>query len=269
LPPTADDARRKPPGRLMCMATGILRGFVAMAVPLALWRLALPLTGWAALALLPLGIAIWWGIYLPLRDRRRAELAVAILPGARLGRWLTGRFGAGLNATLGLLVALPVLGWLALGGQAPVIMAVAAVGLMAGILSTLTTRLLSTTLTDPYARLAGQRIGSVVAALAGLVPLVWINWAVIPIPNEITSASLADAVSAALAARPARDGWPAEVMGLFAALDTAKLWLAAQYRRTVWVGLVFSIDAALVSFVAARSSVAVLEFTRSITGSRA
>jgi len=252
----------------MRMAAAIFRAFVVMVVPLALWRLAAPLTGWAALALLPLGAAIWWGIYHPLRDRRQAELAVAILPGARLGRWLTGRLGAGIRATLGVLVALPVLGWLALGGKGPVLVAVAAMGLLAGILSITVTRLLSATLTRPYARLAGQRIGSGIAALAGLAPLVWITWAVIPVPHEITSASLSDAMSAALATPTAGGGWPAEVMGLFAALDTAKLWLAAQYREAAWVGLVFSIDAALVSFVAARSFVAVLEFTRMIARAR-
>ncbi|MGA0613775.1 hypothetical protein [Paracoccus sp. KR1-242] len=240
----------------------IARAVMVLLVPLALWRLAFPLTEWAALALLPLAVAIWMGIYRPLRDRRRAELAVVILPGARLGRWLTGRMGARLNATLATLVSLPVLAWQALAAPAPVLGLLGAVCLLAGLLSMGVTGVLGRGLSPPYARLAGHRIACATAALMALAPLVWINWAVIPVHHDITSLGLSEAMAATLDALPGRESWPREVMGAFAALDAGKLWLAAQYRDAVWVGLLFSLDAALVVFVTARAMVAVQDFTR-------
>ena len=249
-------------GRMTRMALWLVRALLVMAVPLALWRLAYPLTDWAALALIPLGAAIWLGFYRPLLGRRRAELAVAIRPESRLGFWLTGRLGAALGATAGVVIGLPVLAWAGLRSQGLVLGLLLALCMLSGLLAIMAERGLGRSLTAPYARVMGQRIGSGAAAMIGLIPLVWLNWAVIPVPHGITGMGLPEAVSAVIAQLPARGTLLDEALGGFAALDTAKLWLAAQYRGAAWVGLVFSLDAALVAFVTARSFVAVLDFTR-------
>ncbi|MTH76226.1 hypothetical protein [Paracoccus aestuariivivens] len=244
----------------------IARALVLLLVPLAAWRLGFSYSDWAALALVALGVAIWLGVYRPRLSRRRAELEVVVIPGSALGHWFTGRMGAGLTAGASVLVGVPVLAWVALRSPPLVIAVLLALCVVAGLLSQWAIRVLGRSLTPPFARVMGHGIGSTVAALLALLPLVWLNWAVIAVPHEITSVGLSEAVAAQIAQLPPRAGWLREGLGLFAALDGAKLWLAAQHREALWVGLIFSVDAALVSFVVARSFVAVMEFGRLISG---
>ena len=248
----------------MSWAFDIMAAFAICLVSLGLWRQAVTVSDGAVLALLPLAVVVFLGVFRPLLAARQASLRVVLRPGGRLAGIVTGRFGALGGALLFTLVAVPVLAFTAIRadrteGLALVLLFVTScapsVGIRAG---------LGRSITDSHSRLWGHRIAAVVAGTLFSAVLFWLHWAVISRPGAVAGQGFAESLQAAILELPPRSAWLRVVLEPFAVIEAAKLWLATAMHGTFRAGMVYSLDAALVGFVVARCAVAALDFTESI-----
>lgn len=79
-------------------------------------------------------------------------------------------------------------------------------------------------------------------------------------PGEILNASFYEALHIGRAQLPLRGGWLSTLLSVPFGYDAAKLWAVVQLRDYPILGLLFSLDAALFSFVLCRTSIVVAQF---------
>ena len=241
-----------------------MAAFAICLVSLGLWRQTVTVSDGAVLALLPLALAVFLGVFRPLLAARQANLRVVLRPGGGLAGIVTGRFGALVGALLFTLVAVPVLAFTAIRtvwteGLALMLLFVTSCALSVGVRAGL-----RRSITDSHRRLWGHRIAAIVAGVLFSAVLFWLHWAVISRPGAVAGQGFAESLQAAILELPPRSAWLRVVLEPFAVIEAAKLWLATAMHGTFRAGLVYSLDAALVGFVVARCAVAVLDFTESI-----
>jgi len=96
--------------------------------------------------------------------------------------------------------------------------------------------------------------------------MVWINWAVVHHPVAYRDMGFLEALTYAPGNAPLLSGPDAAVMRVFQSIDSLKLWLVNRFGGTAVPGLLYSLDAALVVLVFARSTVAVTDLVRHVAG---
>lgn len=230
---------------------------LALGLPLVLWAMTYPATDWAVLALLPLAVMMFAGVYGPARALNQARLAVVLQPGSAGARWMTGRLSAAWRAGLFTSVAVPVLAQQALVVTVPELICLVSLCLMAGLLVVALRRWLAGQMTAPFARWATLALAAMLAAVMVLPVLVWVNWFLVPRPAVVAGQSVADAMQAALAAQ--RADWVGQAVGGLMAADAARLWAVDALRPSVWPAVVYCLHAGLVGFVVARSFTALMD----------
>ena len=238
---------------------------IAFIIPLYLWRELYPLTEWSVLALLPLVAMIFWTMQKNAAAIYRAKLNVALRAGSPLSNLLTGRLSSGLLALGFVTAALPVLSWQALSSTPVEIIGISVLCLAAGATSIISQAWLAHHLHPPFSRTTGMAIGTCVAAIVFVPILAWINWSYVEYPGEIRDVSFWEAMQFGMNELPARRGWIAELLAVFYAAETAKLWLVLQYKSSTWVMALFCLEAALVAFIVAKVFVVLTEFVGRIT----
>ncbi len=94
------------------------------------------------------------------------------------------------------------------------------------------------------------------------IPLVaWADWNFTAHSGEIRIVGLKQALELGLEQMPDRGGWVAELMAPLYALEYGKLWFVVQTGTPKWFSFWYSIDAALISVVAARTSAVLMSLT--------
>ena len=92
------------------------------------------------------------------------------------------------------------------------------------------------------------------AAVIFVPVLAWANWNFTPQPVAIRIASLEEALQLGFSLLPERRGWVAELLAPFYLLEYGKLWFVVQVHSPKWFSMWYSVDASLISLVAARAS---------------
>lgn len=186
-------------------------------------------------------------------------MEVAIIPGSALSGLLTGRAITVFFSAVFTLVAVPVLAWQALTASAVEIVALLILCMLASALSLWAQTRLAVCLRPPFARSIGMGFGYVAIGLVFVLVLAWINWSLVPHPGYIRSYGLAKAVLTAIDELPERGGVITGALSVFYALDAVKIWCAVRVGSSFWVMALYCLDAALVAFIVAKSSVAITD----------
>lgn len=233
-------------------------GAVLLAfLSLAIWRLGYGFTDWAALGLMPLAAALLLGGWRLGRGLWRARLLAALREASPLGRWLTGHLRAALGAVGFAALAVAVLAWQALGQDGAQMGILAAAFAASALLAPWAEARLARHLHPPFAAHAAAVVTTLaVAAPTTLILAGWI-WAAVPIPAAWQAADLAGALDLGLARLPAGRGWMTAALSLPFGYEAVKLWLVVQLRDYAVVGLLYSLDAALVSLIVCRAAILV------------
>lgn len=224
-------------------------------LPLYLWRSAYPSSDWALLAFLPLSVMLFHG-YLSFSSAIfQARFRAAIRVGSPLKSILSGRIRAISGAIIFVLISIPLLAWQALVSSFLEILILFALGVTAGgVFVGLKSKLLPH-FRQPFANAAAISLGTWISAAAFIPIIAWMNWNYVTYPGEIRTVSLPEAVMQGLQELPPRRGWIAEALAPMYAYEAGKLWAVVKLGSSKWSTILFSLDAALVSFVLARASI--------------
>jgi len=236
-------------------AATVLTGF-----SLYIWHITYNFGDWAALALIPLALVIGVGIWPLMLDPWKARLHLALRRDSPLGKILTGRIRAAFLSAVFTFVAVTLFAWQALSvslAQAAVMLA--AFFLSACIFST-GQNILLRHFHQPFARVLATSLVTWGVALPFTLIIAFWTWRWAIMPGPILDASFQDALRIGLDKLPEREGWIAGILAVPYSYEAVKLWLVVQLRDYPAVGALFSIDAALFSFILCRSAIIITQF---------
>jgi len=227
---------------------------------LYLWRIAYISTDWAVLALIPLAFAIVAGLWPLVLKPWRARLHIALRPESSLGGFLTGRLRAIFISGAFTIVAVILLAWQALSVSIPEAAIILAAFFLSACLFATGQTLLLRHFQQPFARSIATSVVTWTVALPFTLIIALSTWALAPIPGKMLDAELMDALLIGLGNLPERGGWIAAILALPYGYEATKIWAVVQLRDYPIVGAVFSLDAALFSFVLCRSAIIITQF---------
>ena len=239
---------------------------LAVTLFLYLWRTLYPATDWAVVALAPLAALLFMGSLWTSAAVYRASMKAAVRGNSPLTWLMTGRVRAFFGATIFTLIAVPLLAWHAISSTYPEFLLVAFLCFIASMLFAGIEHKLLDHLTPPFARVTALSLAMLIAALFFVPVLAWADWNFTPQPSAIRSAGLGEALELGFRELPARRGWMAELLAPFYALEYGKLWVVVQPRSPKWFSFWYSIDAALISFVAGRASAVLMSIVQPMRG---
>lgn len=226
------------------------------------WRTAYQFGDWAIVTLIPLAVSLYIGFWSLALAPWRARLRIALRDQSPLSRILTGRIRATLLAAAFTSVAIILLAWQTLVSSAWQGMMMLVLVLAAGSIFAGGERCLSRHFHQPFARAIAVSFATWVVALPFYLIIAFQTWAFQSHPGAIVDASLLEAVQIGIDRMPRRHGWVANVLAVPYAYESAKLWLVIQLRDYPVIGVLFSLDAAVFSFILARVSVVITQFVR-------
>lgn len=235
------------------------------ALCLALWRLAYAYTDWAVLALIPLGVAIFLGLWPLVLAPWQARLRVALREDSPLGRLLTGRIKACVAASVFSGVAVAVLAWQAWTASLAGAAILAGLFFLSAVAFAWAEKRLLTHLHRPFAPSAAAVAVTWALALPFTGLIAWFNWSALAIPGAMLQASFQEALVIGQSHLPPRGGPVAALLAIPCAYDGAKMWLVVQLRDYPLVGVLWCLEAALCAFVLARSAIALMQFVQTHT----
>ena len=244
----------------MLAAKSTLMMIVLLVLSLYLWRESCLITGFSVILLVPLSVILFLGVYRPAIRMHRAKMAAAIISDTKLSKLLSGKlFTIGFSFIF-TLIAVMVLAWQALTITTAETAVLLILCLLASGLSLWTQAQLAGSMHPPFARSMGMALGYAVVAFICVFVLAWINWKFVSHPGYIQLSGLPEAIDRSVDERQCRDGLITGMLAFFLALDTIKIWLVVHIDDSLWIKVLYCIDAALVTFIVAKSSVAVTDF---------
>ena len=247
------------------MTNKVVNAFGATAainLSLYLWSGLYPATDWAVLALIPLTVLLFTGSFCSSAAVYQASMEAAIRRESPLARLLTGKLRALFGATVFTLVAVPLLAWHAISSTYPELLLLAVLCFATALLFAFTEHKLLDHLTSPFARMTALSAGTLSTAVLFVPIFTWANWNFTPQPGEIRTADLEAALKLGFGQLPARRGWVAEFLAPLYALEYGKLWFVVQADSPKWFSIWYSLDATLISLVAARASAVIMSLTQ-------
>jgi hypothetical protein len=233
---------------------------------LYLWRYFYPETDFAAFFLLPLSVLVFIGSLWAGSAVYQASMKAAVRGDSPFAWLLTGRLRAILGASLFIIVAAPLLAWHAISSTLPEFILFGILCFVASMLFAGIEKRSLQHLTPAFARTTALTAATLVACAIFIPVFAWANWNFTLQPGAIRSASLEQALQLGFDQLPARRGWVAEIMAPLYALEYAKLWFVVQAGSPKWFSFWYSIDAALISVIAARVSTVLMSIVHGKRG---
>jgi hypothetical protein len=233
---------------------------ISLFLSLIAWKYFYKFSDWAALSLIPLVVMLFCASYSLSIRVFVARLQCILIPGSPLSTYLTGRIGAIFSATIFVMILMPLLAWQSLTITSVEWLMLLALSVLASIVFLLIKLFARKHLREPSDSAAALVMGSWGLTLIALPILTWLNWNYTDYPGEIRTQGVVEAASMAIDKLPARRGFFAEILAPLYAVDALKLWLAVRLNPSTWVPALYSIDAALVSFVFIRASMSLTWF---------
>ena len=240
---------------------------VALSLSLFVWRTLYPLSDLAVVALAPLAAFLFVGSFSNSKAANLASVKCAVKGSSPLVWLIRGRIRALLGALALIFVAVPVLGGHALTATNLEFLLIALLSFVVSMLFADAEVKLLNHLRRPFARIAAISLATLIGMLLFAPLLAWIDWNFTPKPAAIRSADFWEAISLGFSHLPERRGWVAELLAAFYALEYAKLWIAVQEEAPKWLTVLYSIDAGLICFVAARAAAVVMSMVQVKKGS--
>lgn len=241
-------------------ATNAFGVMLVVTCSLYLWARLYTLTDWGLLALGPLAALLFTGLFWASAAVFRASITVVVKGGSPLAWLVTGKLRAILGAATFTALAVPLLAWHAISSTYPELLLLAFLCFSAALVFSFSERKFLDHLTPPFARMTALSTGTLVVAGFFIPVLAWADWNFAAHSGEIRTVGLEQALELGLEQMPERGGWVAEIMAPLYAFEYGKLWFVVQTGTPKWFSFWYSIDAALISVVAARTSAVLMSF---------
>jgi hypothetical protein len=236
-----------------------LAATLLVAVSLFLWGRAVEFGDWSILSLFPLAIFIFLGSSAITLPPLKAKLGLALRDASILRRILTGKLRTILTATAFTGVSVLILAWQTLEASLHESVAMLLVLLLSGFIFFQIERLFLRDFKQPFARSYAASAATWAVALPFLFVLAYTAMSK-ERPGELLNASLAEAIRIGVDDVPLPDGWLSTFLAFPYAYEDVKLWAVVQASDYPVVAYLFSLDAALFSFVLARTGVVLTQY---------
>lgn len=231
---------------------GLVLGVLALAM-LLLWRQVFPISDWAVVFLLLLAVLVLFASFDASAAMYRAQIQVAVRIDSPYASLLTGGLRAFLSSCALTAVATILLAASAVTSTSIEFIVICVIILLSQLVLIKVETALRRHLTMPFARMASLWVTTALCGLVSVPLVAWLNWSITPIPAEIEHMTLMATLQLSTDSLPDRRGWVSEVLGFFYALDYLKLWLVVHSKSQKLIGILFCVDAALITLVSART----------------
>lgn len=244
---------------------GVVVVMFVFGLSLLLWKLVFDKGDWAVVTLLPLFFMVYTGCYQVMLRRRRAILLVALRSESYFVRILRGRIFSFVISFVISAVATLVLAFEAITISFPELAVLTSLCLLAlGLYKFFTVRL-NSHFNDSFLPALCTTLSVVLSGLAMAPIYAWVELKYVFRPGYIDALPLVEAIKETLEQSAVVGGATNEVLSIFYALDSAKLWFVVNAESQNWIAphllttAYVMIDAAI-CFLVARSIVAVAAF---------
>lgn len=254
-----DRPRDQSQNRVLQDLTASFAATMLVGISLFLWREAVALGDWSILSLIPLAIFIFLGSSALTLPPWKARLGLAVRDDSTLRRILTGRLRSILTATVFAVVSVLILAWQALEASQLEMIAMLLVLFCSGCMFFQIERLFLRDFKQPFARSYAASASTWTVALPFLFVLAYSAMSQ-GRPGELLNASLTDAIRMGVEDVPLPEGWLSRILAFPYAYEDVKLWAVVQAKDYPVVAYLFSLDAALFSFVLARTGVVLTQY---------
>lgn len=227
---------------------------------LYLWSAAFKHSDWAVLALIPLATVILVGSWQLALEHWTAQLRIALRPNSSVSKWFTGKIRATLISVGFTILAVVLTAWQAISASAWDAVVMVGLFFLSALVYCFAQSLLLTHIFPPFSRVFAASVATWLVAVPGTLALTWTVWAYTTIPAEFLDANFQEALIAGRKQIPPRDGWLPTLLSVPVGYESAKLWAVVKLRDYPILGFIFSIDAALSSFVLCRTGAVVAQF---------
>jgi len=227
---------------------------------LYLWRIAYGSSDWAVIALTPLAVVIFIGVWPLNLEPWKAHLKLALRHDSPLSTLLTGRFRSAILSLSFTCVAIILLAWQALTAAAPDAVIIVATFFLTACIYSAGHDVSQRHFNQPFARAFATSLVSWVVAVPFTLMVAGYTWALGSQPGAMLDASLQEALQIGLENLPERGGWIASILAVPYGYEAAKLWGVVQLQDYPVAGVLFSLDTALFGFVLCRTAIIVTLF---------
>ena len=227
---------------------------------LYLWRMVYGSSDWAVLALIPLAVVIFIGVWPQNLEPWKARLQLALRHDSPLSTLLTGRLRSAILSLSFACLAIILLAWQALNASASDAVIIVATFFLTACIYSAGHDFLQRHFHEPFTRAFTTSLVSWLVALPFTLMVACYTWAWGSQPGAMLDAGLQEALQIGLANLPERGGWIASILAVPYGYEAAKLWGVVQLQDYPVAGVLFSLDTALFGFVLCRTAIVVTMF---------
>ena len=231
-----------------------------IGISLHLWRIAFTATDLAILVLFPMGLAIWLGFWSLTLQPWKAHLDIALRQDSTWKKIFSGTIRTVVLNISFTFVAVFLMAWQTLRASTYESILLVIVVFLSILLYYQLLNRLSRHVQQPFARSFATVLATWTAAIPALLAFTFTLRNYATIPGEMLDASFEQALLIGIKQLPQRGGWVSSLLSIPYGYEAAKLWVVIRLSDYPIIGWLFSLDAALFSFILCRTSIVVSQF---------
>lgn len=241
-----------------------LAAMLFMTLSFQAWSLAIGITSFAPIFLLPLCIIIYWSAYRLHMDVWRAHYALIVRSDAIFYNLVNGKVLGHLGALVFTLASVPVLAWFLITESAAIVVILCIIIASACIMFFSFKNNLILHFKEPFATKYAVNFATAFGAGVSFLILWWYGYAIDKHEAEFQSVDLIGAIELGKSSVPNSNGIFAPLLMWPFILEALKLWAVVQLKAYYNLALIMSLEFALVGFLVARLCVIVTYFVDKI-----
>ena len=241
-----------------------LLAILVMTLSLAAWSLAIKITDFAPIFLLPLGVILYRSVYRLQLETWQAHYELIVKKDSVIYNLLNGKVRAHLSALVFTLASIPVVAWFFMTAPLPLFAFLCAVIATTCVLFFSIKQNLQTHFNEPFATKYAVHFATLVGAAVSFLLLWWYAWAIDLHNAEFQSVDLFGAVELGRSSIPNPNSIFATLLTIPFVLEALKLWAVVQLQTYSNLALILSLEAALIGFLIAKLGVIVTYFVNQI-----
>ena len=242
-----------------------LLSMLVMTLSLATWSLAIDITDFAPIFLIPLGVILYLSVYRLQLDTWKAHYELIVKKNSMIYNLLNGKVRAHLSALVFTLASIPVVAWFFVTAPLPLFALLCAIVAATCVLFFNIRKNLQEHFNEPFATKYAVHFATIIGAAVSFLILWWYAWAIDLHSAEYQAVDLVGAVELGMSNIPNPNSIFAPLFTIPFVLEALKLWSVVQLQPYLNLALVLSLEAALIGFLIAKLGVIVTYFVNQIS----
>lgn len=241
-----------------------LLAMLVMTLSLAAWSLAIKITDFAPIFLLPLGVILYRSVYRLQLETWQAHYELVVKKDSVIYNLLNGKVRAHLSALVFTLASIPIVAWFFVTAPLTLYSVICAVIAVTCVLFFSIKQNSQKHFNEPFATKYAVHGATLIGAAVSFLILWWYAWAIDLHNAEYQSVDLVGAVELGMSTIPNPNSIFAPLFTIPFVLEALKLWAVVQLQPYLNLALVLSLEAALIGFLIARLGVIITYFVNQV-----